>query len=821
RNPGNPQHPSPQTPYPKPHTRNPIPETPYPKPEMMRTLLLVSFLMLSTEAFGQSVYQRPPDVVSKVLDAPAPPGVSLSPTRDTVLFVQSARYPAVAELAEPMLRLAGLRLNPKTHGPAREPRIVGLELLSLKRRDLLIVKLPEGRVTGANWAPDGKHFALTVNTAQGIELHIVDLSGVSRKIDVLLNGTMGTEVQWLDGDTLLVQKRLDKPAPVAPLAPSGPVVQESSGKAAPVRTFQDLLTSAHDEALFEHYGTSQLVRISLKDKSESNLGPAGMYTSCEASPDGKYFLVSQLHKPFSYLYPYSAFPRKVMLWDATGREVAVVHDSPLQDRVPIEGVPVGPRSIRWTPTDPATLVWAEALDGGDPKKKAPHRDQLFTWAAPFQATKQAVYKVEHRFRGIGFFENGDALVTDYDRERRWNRSVRVNFAKPTEAVVIFDRSVQDRYNDPGTPLSKLLPNNERVIRMLGDKMVVSSEGAGPKGDMPFMGLYDPATKKTEKLFTCKEGMYESVSSVISDDLKQLIIRRESPTQPANYFLSVDGKETALTRNVDPFPELRQVKKQLVTTKRPDGVTISFTLYTPANVPAGEKLPTVFWAYPREFNDASTAGQVSGSQNRFVTLTGYSHLFFLTQGYAVMDEVSMPIVGPPETANDTFLEQLVTTAKAAIDKAAEIGPIDINRIGVGGHSYGAFMTANLLAHSDLFRAGIARSGAYNRTLTPFGFQNERRTFWEAPEIYAKMSPFNSAHKIQEPILMIHGQADSNPGTFPVQSERLYQAIRGNGGTARLVLLPHEDHGYAGKESIEHVLAEQIAWFDKYVKGAKAK
>jgi len=350
-------------------------------------------------------------------------------------------------------------------------------------------------------------------------------------------------------------------------------------------------------------------------------------------------------------------------------------------------------------------------------------------------------------------------------------------------------------------------------------LLLSGIGATPKGDFPKLTKFDPATKKTDVLFQCKDGAYEQVVSLLDEEGKKLLIRRESKTEPGNYYLRDSDKETQLTDNKDPFPELRKVKKELVTTKRKDGVTISFTLYTPPGVKEGEKLPTVFWAYPKEFNDAATAGQVSGSPNRFTSIGGYSHLWFLTQGYAVMDEVSMPIVGPPESANDTFREQLVETAKAAIEKASEVGPVDRRRVGVGGHSYGAFMTANLLAHSDLFRAGIARSGAYNRTLTPFGFQNERRTFWEAPEIYSKMSPFNNAQKVNEPLLMIHGQADSNPGTFPVQSERMYQAVRGNGGTVRLVLLPNEDHGYAAKESIEHVIAEQLNWFNKYVKNAQ--
>ncbi len=791
----------------------------------MRTPLLLftlGLLMSESDATGQATYLKPPQAIADILDVAPPPSVSVNPTRDTLALLTSARYPAVAELAEPTLRLAGVRLNPRTNGPARESRITAIALQPIAGGDAKPLKLPDGRVTGLAWADDGRRFALTVTTPAGIDLYLGDLAGTLTKLPVaLLNGVIGTEVQWVGSSKLLVQTvpANRAAAPVAPLAPSGPVVQQSSGKAAPVRTYQDLLTNAHDEALFTHYATSQLVLIDLSRglPKATPVGAPAVFLGATPSPDHSHLLVSRVQTPYSYLYPVSSFPRVTEVWDAAGKVVGVIHDAPLEDKVPIEGVPTGPRGVRWVPTAPATLMWAEALDGGDPKAKVPHRDELFTRALP-AGDKASVFKVEHRYRGASFFEAGDALVSDYDRERRWSRTLRVNFARPATPVVVFDRSVQDRYGDPGSPLSKLLPNGERVVRTLGDKLVVSSEGANPKGDLPFLGVYDPATKVTEKVFTCREGIYETVAAVLSDDLKKLLIRRESPTEPGNYYLRDGDRETQLTRTTDPFPELRKVTKQLVTTKRPDGVAISFTLYVPAGVKPGEKLPTVFWAYPKEFNDAATAGQVSGSQSRFVTPAGYSHLFFLTQGYAVMDEVSMPIVGPPETANDNFLEQLVSTAKAAIDKAVEVGPVDPTRVGVGGHSYGAFMTANLLAHSDLFRAGIARSGAYNRTLTPFGFQNERRTFWEAPHIYAAMSPFNSAHKINEPLLMIHGQADSNPGTFPVQSERLYQAVRGNGGTVRLVLLPHEDHGYAARESIGHVLAEQLAWFDKYVKGA---
>ncbi len=783
--------------------------------------------MLAPDAVGQTPYRKPPKAVSDILDVPAPPALSLSPTRETVAFIESARYPSIADLAEPMLRLGGLRINPKTNGPAREPRITGITFQSLAGGEPRKLRLPLGKCSSPIWSPDGKKFALLVTKLDEIVAYMGDVATGKLVLAITgVNAVIGDPVQWMpDSSAILVQHvgfRNPK-APQPPSAPPGPTVQESTGKAAPVRTYQDLLKDSHDEALFDYYGTSVLAIFDGKTAVPVE-GP-GVFLGIDPSPDGKYLLVTRLKRPYSYLYPYSSFPKVIEVLDMKGKVVQTIADLPLQDSVPIEGVPTGPRGVRWVPTKPSTLFWVEALDGGDPKAKVPFRDQLYLSPANEAGEKLASRKLEHRFSGISFFETGNAvLLSDFDRDRKWTRTVLTSIGEgpEVEPKVVFDRSIQDRYNDPGSPLTKTLPNGHRVLRTTADgKLFLSGGGATPKGDVPFLDLFDPSTKKSERLFQCKDGVYEFIAAVLDDAGKKLLIRRESPTEPGNYYVRDGDVETALTKYADPFPELRKVKKQLVTTKRADGVTISFTLYLPPNVKEGEKLPAVFWAYPREFNTADTAGQVSGSPNRFVTLSGYSHLFFLTQGYAILDEVSVPIVGPPETANDTFIDQLVSSAKAAIDKACEIAPIDRDRIGVGGHSYGAFMTANLLAHSDLFRAGVARSGAYNRTLTPFGFQNERRTFWEAPEIYAKMSPFNNAHKVNEPLLLIHGQADSNPGTFPVQSERMYQAVRGNGGTVRLVLLPHEDHGYAAKESVEHVLAETIDWFDKYVKHAKPR
>jgi dipeptidyl aminopeptidase/acylaminoacyl peptidase len=420
------------------------------------------------------------------------------------------------------------------------------------------------------------------------------------------------------------------------------------------------------------------------------------------------------------------------------------------------------------------------------------------------------------------------FVSDYDRDKRWVRTFVIDPDKSAgEAKLIWSRNQQDRYNDPGTPVGRVVAG-QRVIEQNGDWIFLNGSGASRDGDRPFLDRFNLQTLKSERIFRSESNSYETVVALLDDNGTQFITRRETPTEAPNYFVRASVTFTsaavvprALTKFPDPTPQLRGIRKQLVTYKRADGVQCSFTLYLPPNYKEGTRLPTVVWAYPLEFNDANTAGQVTGSTQRATSITGPSHLFFLLEGYAVLDNATMPVVGTPETVNNTYVEQIVMSAKAAIDKAVEMGVTDPDRVGVGGHSYGAFMTANLLAHSDLFRAGIARSGAYNRTLTPFGFQNERRTIWEAPDLYLKVSPFMFASKINEPLLMIHGEADDNTGTFPIQSERMYQALKGNGATVRLVMLPHEAHGYAGRESIEHVLYEMISWFDKYVKNAPAR
>ncbi len=809
------------------------------KIRLLLPLALAPFC-LPAEEFA---YQKPAKPILDILHAPSLPSLSVNPTRTHAVLSQSSRYPPISEVAAPMVRIAGLRIDPKTNGIHLAPINSNLTLKRLSDGKEVPVTLPAGgRFSSPHWAPDGKHFAFTNTTANSIELWLCEAeTGKARRIDgVKLNAVLGDPIDWLDDSKTILLKTVSTgrgAVPVEPVIPKGPKVQEANGRSGPVRTYEDMLASPHDEDLFDYYATAQLLMLDIATNKTTPMGKPAIFQAVTPSPDGKDFLIERVHKPYSYLHPYNDFPREVEIWDRNAKVAFKVASLGLADRVPIEGVRPGPRNYQWKTGDAATMMWVEALDGGNPKEKVPNRDRVVVLPAPFTTTPREILKTEHRFRGMRLTPDGKtALVDDFERERRWVRTFEVDLKNPGAAPkVLFSRNQQDRYKDPGTPVMKGAGGGggfgggggrggdvggERAIWTSGDNIFLNGLGASKEGDRPFLDKFNLVTGQSERLFHSAADCYEQVVAMVAADGTKVITRRESPTDPPNYFLKTlpAGPAIALTRFKDPAPQLRRVTKQLVTYKRPDGVPLSFTLYLPPDYKQGTRLPTVVWAYPREFNDADTAGQISGSTQRFTSITGPSHLFFLMLGYAILDDAAMPVVGTPEKVNDTYIDQVVADAKAAIDKGVEMGVVDPARVGVGGHSYGAFMTANLLAHSDLFKAGIARSGAYNRTLTPFGFQSERRTLWEARDVYLNMSPFLYADKIKEPILLIHGEADNNQGTFPIQSERMYHAIRGNGGILRYVVLPSESHGYQAKESIEHTLWEMTTWFEKHVKGA---
>jgi dipeptidyl aminopeptidase/acylaminoacyl peptidase len=773
---------------------------------------------------GQSTYLTPPKVIVDILDAPPLPTVAESPTRTAVVFAERSSMPSIAEVAEPMLRLAGLRISPRTTGQHRPGGIRGLRFRSIPNGDEKPVALPQGAIVqDGSFSPDGKHYAFTVVQAQGIELWVAEVSsGRARSVtSAPLNAVAGNPCEWLADSTALLCRFIAPgrgAVPAAPSVPRGPNVQENHGQAAPVPTFEDLLDTEHDEALFEYYYTSQLAVVDIAKGNRAPIGQPGMFQSADLSPNGEFVLTARLKRPFSRLVPAGSFPKDVEILNRRGETVKKIADLPLAESVPIGGVATGPRAYRWNPAQPATVVWVEALDGGDTRTKAPHRDRVMTLAAPFTTTPTEVAKTEHRFASLAWTERGIGLLTENDRATRRTTTW---LLRGTDAPgQLWNRRQEDRYSDPGSPLTKSTGSGS-VIVQIGDSIFLTGPGGSPSGDRPFLDRLNLVTRATERLFQSADKSYETVVTVVGNEARSVLTRYETSLDPPNYFIRElpNGSRRQLTQFRNPAPQLAGVSKELITYKRKDGVTLSGTLYLPAGHQPGQRLPLLMWAYPREFSDAAAASQISGSPHQFSTIQWATlQLLFLTQGYAVLDGPTMPIVGPGETANDTYVEQLVASAEAAIDAVVERGVADRRRILVGGHSYGAFMTANLLAHSDLFRAGIARSGAYNRTLTPFGFQNEDRTFWEVPALYGRMSPFFYADKIKEPILLIHGEADNNSGTFPIQSERFYMALKGHGATVRYVTLPAEAHGYAARESIFHTVAEMLNWADKYVKNA---
>jgi len=805
------------------------------KPVTQAPILLgLSALLLS--GADALKYQKPPKAILDVLNSPPTPVLTLSPTRTYAAQGQPERNPPIAELSQPMLRLAGVRINPQTNGLHNTVFNTTLALRKIPEGTEIKLDLPPNPKLGpVHWSPDGAHIAFTNTTANSMDLWIGDIAtGKTHKVEgVRINGVMAagfaggggrggagagpSDVQWLpDGKSLLVE--MVKPnhgaPPREPIVPEGPHVQESLGGATGSATLEDMLQNPHDEDVFEYYATSQLALVDPATGRTTPVGKPGIIESARVSPNGQYFLVTTVHRPFSYLLSVRSFPKEIEVWDRAGKMAHKVASQPLQERISLTGVPTGPRNISWQPSQPATLMWVEALDKGDLKNQVPFRDRILALNAPFSGDPREVFKTEQRFQGIQFFEKGSmALVEDFERLKRWQRTFLIDLDKGGEARLIWERNNQDRYRDPGRPMTGL-----HGILQDGDNIFLTGAGSSPTGDHPFLDRFNLATKQSERLFHSDDHHYEVVEAILDQKGDRFLTRRESPSEPPNYYLRTPGGSmTAVTKFPDPQPSIRGIHKELVKYKRNDGVDLSFTLYLPADYKQGTRLATLVWAYPYEYNDAGTASQVSGSTERFTELTSASsHLFFVLKGYAVLDNAAMPLVGDPDTVNNTYVEQIVADAKAAIDKAVEMGVADRGRVGVGGHSYGSFMTANLLAHCDLFRAGLAESGAMNRTLTPFGFQSEQRTLWQAPDVYLKMSPFMYADKIKAPILLIHGEADDNSGTFPIQSDRMYQAIRGNGGTVRLVFLPAEAHGYRARETIEHVLWEEMTWFDKYVK-----
>ncbi len=797
-----------------------------------------------------SGYNQPPKSILDVMRAPSPPLPVVSPTQDTILLVSWQDYPSISRVATPFLRLGGVRVEPKNHSKHDTPGgygitrcATGFALVHIADGAQIPIVLPESACPGEPiWAADGKRFAFVNIAAEAVELWIGDgrTGDVHRVSGAHLNPMFEDEMQWMpDQKTLLVKlvpEGMGAPPP-EPIMPIGPSIQETGGEKGQSSTYEnrDTLGNEHDEDLFDYYAASQLAFVDAASAAITPVGKPANFESLDAAPDGKHILVTAIHKPYSYVTTYDRFPQEVEVWNVSDPAHVLAHtiaSLPLADRVPIAGVPLGPRDFSWRPTEPATLIWAEALDGGDWNVSVPARDKIVFQKAPFDLPAVEIARTEQRYIGFLWSDRPNvALLNDYDENRHWRRTFVVDIDdQQRKPRLLWDLSTDENYANPGNPVRHYLANGYRVIRQDGDSIYLSGVGSSPDGDRPFLDRLDLKTLKSERLFRSDKTSYERFLSFTGPDTKSFLTWHQSPADPPNAFARTLGKSLdapvgeavfastsgAITHIPDPTPAVRAIKKQLVKYKRADGLDLSFTLYTPPGYQEGTRVPTILYAYPLDFADPSKAGQVVGSQETFTRL--YEYRLLLLAGYAIIDDASFPIVGDPKRAYDTYLEQLVADAKAAVDEAVRLGVADPDRIGVTGHSHGALMTVNLVAHSNLFRAGAATSGSYNKTLTPFGFQNERRSVWEASDVYLKVSPFFSADKLKTPLLIVHGGEDANPGTTPLQSQKLYEAIRGNGGTARLVILPHEPHWYSAMESNEQLIYEMIRWFDKYVKNA---
>ena len=804
-------------------------------------VLLAAILgLLPAAGIAQSTYREPPAALKAIVDAPRMPQMSLSPRRDLIALTAMPGLPGIDVVAQPEVKLAGMRIHPKVF--ARSNFTFGNDLWLVdvaSGRELRIEGLPKPlSIADTAWSPDQKYLAFNqVEPALGTNaLWLVEIA--TRRARLLtsepLNGVGGRAWRWMpDSRGLLVNLRAagQGAMPADDSTPTGPNVQQTGGdgRVTSIRTFQDLLRNEGDARRFEFLLRSQPALVSV-DGKVTRIGTPDLYTELIVSPDGRHLLSQRITRPFSYLVPFFYFPRVIEVRDLAGKVTHTVARLPLVEGLPTgnDAVPTGARSVQWRNDADATLVWAEAQDGGDPARETAVRDIVYVHAAPFAGAPRELARLATRYNGVNWGRGDFALLTEYWWKNRRFKIWRVQPDASGQAAQLFDDgSSEDRYSDKGTVVTSRDPRGQPLILFSpdGGSVYRIGDGASPEGDRPFLDRQEIASGQSTRLFHSSGRQYERPIAVLDAAARRVLTARESPEDPPNIYLrTLDGDDApvALTRFPHPTPQLRAVQKELIRYKRKDGVDLTGTLYLPPRYEAKRDgpLPLLMWAYPAEFKSAAAASQVTDSPYRFNRISYWGPLPFLATGYAVLDNPSMPVVGEGEVEpNDTYVSQLQASAQAAVDEVVRRGVADRERIAVGGHSYGAFMTANLLAHTRLFRAGIARSGAYNRTLTPFGFQSEERNFWQAGDTYSTMSPFNHADKIKDALLLIHGEEDNNSGTFPIQSERMFAAVKGLGGTARLVMLPKESHGYRARESIMTMLAETSDWLDQYVKQAK--
>ncbi|KAA1243707.1 S9 family peptidase [Aquimarina sp. RZ0] len=804
--------------------------------KFIKSFFIIFFIFNISTAQDNIKYQKPSREILDLVDVPMAPAIRIDKKGENILLLYRDSFKTIAELSEQEMRLAGLRINPKTNISSRTRYYKNIKLKKTSEKEAKQIEgLPENpRITYITWSPDQSKIAFTNTTIKGVELWVLDIKTkkTTKISNPTLNANIGSPFKWFkDNSALLVKflpKERKKIISTEKIVPEGPIISVSDGTKAQNRTYQDLLKNQNDVHNFEILATSEIYKVTL-DGSKKIWADASMYTTTTFSPNGAYVMVTEIKKPFSYLVPYRRFPQETKLFKSSGAFFKTVNKVPLTEVLPkgFMSTRTGKRFLNWRANQPATLVWAEALDNGDPNLKVEYRDELFTLEAPFNNKPTSILKTINRFHTIHWTNNDIAIAYDY----WWNSRNTKTYVFNTSGLeqkpnIIHDRNYQDTYSDPGDFVRTVNEYGNYVVYMDNENLYLTGDGYTKDGQFPFIDKLSLKNNKTSRIYqSTYNDKVEDIYNAINIKKGEFLVRIESPSEYPNYYIRNINKANDLkqiTNFKNPFSTIQNVHKEVIKYKRDDGLDLSGTLYLPVDydITKKEKMPMILWAYPKEFKDKNSASQTTSNPNAFTYPFWGSMLYWITKGYVILDNASFPIVGEGnDEPNDSFRKQLVANGKAAIDAVDALGYIDRNRVAVGGHSYGAFMTANLLSHSNLFAAGIARSGAYNRTLTPFGFQSEERNYWDAPEIYNTMSPFMHADKMKTPLLLIHGEADNNSGTYPLQSERYFNALKGLGATTRLIMLPKESHGYRAKESILHLLWEQDQWLEKHVKNRK--
>ena len=800
---------------------------------MLKTTLPILFCFSIIKSQENYIYQRPPNEILELVDVSLPPRVLIDENKKFMVHLYRDSYKSIIDLSNPEIKLAGLRLNPNSNSRSRTNYYNNVMISKMDQIDKSakqIKGLPKNpKLANIKWSPDQTKIAMTNTKEEGVELWFIDLEKLTAKklTGPKLNASLGDVITWYqDSKNILTKFKLKNSPDIIDdkdVVPTGPIISSNDGKKAQNRTYQDLLKNEVDEKNFETLARSVLSKVSLKGKTKL-LAKKNLYHEIDFSPDGKFILISIIQKPFSYLVPYYRFPMKYAIYSSKGKELTVLHEVPLIEDLPkgFMAVRTGPRNFSWRLDRPSDLIFVEALDGGNPEKDIKYRDEIFEIGYPFKQNKVSLLKTINRFYRIDWCNDTLALGYDYWWNTRNTKTYVFSQSNTNkEPKIIIDRNYQDRYNDPGSFVKRRNSYGKSILALNKQNLYLMGDGFRDDGQFPFIDQLNLESLKKVRLY---ESSFKDKKEDLLDfevDNNMILTRIESASEYPNYFFR-DLKTDSLTKITDfenPFLSIMDVSKEVIEYKRSDGIDLSATLYLPKgyDVNKKQKLPMIMWAYPREFKDNKSASQITQNKNEFTFPYWGSPIYWLTRGYVVLDDVSFPIIGEGDNQpNDNFRKQLVDNASSAINRVYELGYIDKEKVAIGGHSYGAFMVANLLSHSKLFAAGIARSGAYNRTLTPFGFQSEERNYWEAPDTYYNMSPFMHAEKVKTPLLLIHGVEDNNSGTYPLQSERYFNALKGLGATTRLVMLPKESHSYRAKESIMHMLWEQDRWLERYVK-----